>query len=427
MKLIASYQLKGEKYNMRERTYSSMKASPEKEGVIRVTNKMRKNLSKLLGLPKGDIKYEEIGNKGVWEIKIKDSEINLRLHSTGALEVEVSNNKSGREYVLVKSTNQIINPYIEEKKRQDKYNLKINKKAFVPIAEIVSQVEFDKEERKEKKSFGQKTKEWLRIFEREMTEHQNLMAFVVGGAGVALTNAFVAGNPEAAVCLKNIISNAGRWSSAIVTATTAFHPLIYLAETKWGDVENRKSLKLMQGLRWINNLAFMASAGALVADLMIPDQKVETVTAPVQEHGSEKLAKGHHMIVYDSSNSNNGDLNSNAPSANMQPERHVDENTQVVGHTDVQVTQILDGVYEGQLGDADWVNNVDNNGQDLSNVLLDQTFEYLVQNGHDVHSIDFRDFFENRSDYLNADQIKYLDRIAETGDVSDYVSLLKSD
>ena len=404
-----------------------MKASPEKEVAINVTRETRKKLSRLLGILKGDIKFEPLDDNKGYGVYIKGhDDLKLRLHSSGALEI---NDRSSDidQYKAVKKVEQIIEPFMDDFKGQDSYKVNVNKKAFVPKQAISDQVIFNKAEKSEKKSFGQKLKERFRIFTREMTEHQNLMAFAVGGVGVILANAVAAGNPEAAVCLKNIISNAGRWATLMSSVAGAAHPILYLAETKYGNIENRKLLKFMQGFRKFTNFAFMLSAGALVTDLMIPDQKVETATAPVQEDGSEKLAKGHHTIVYDSSNTDNGDVNSNVPSANIEPERHIDENTPVVGHTDVQVTQILDSVYENQLEDADWVNNVDNNGQDLSNVLLDQTFEYLVQNGHDVHSIDFSDFFENRSDYLNEDQIKYLDRIAKTGDVSDYISLLKSD
>ncbi len=386
--------------------------SSQKNVSIRVVNEAQKSLASFFGVKKASVRFTTSEINGPWKLNIDGSnDLGIRMHSTGALEVSKTTKDGEITWDRVSSSDQLVDIYYEKNKSKDSFEVKFNKKKFVPNEFILKQTQFIGEEKAPNKSFWKKAKEWGRNLVREATHDQNMIGFLAGGAAVILLNTLAEGNTSVAHTLKECLSHAFKYTSSASALLTAAHPILYLLETRSGK-------KFYKDLRRVTNFLAMAHFGALgttMATDALQDQEESKLGTGNSIHQIENETKNEQLDR--SSKSMSGvDLDQNSNSTETQQ-------TPLYATSDVHFNTILSEHYSTQEGDTVWINQ--ENDVTLVNVLTEQTWEDLKDNKFNLREIDLNDFKSHPEDYLTSDQMKELQKISNTNNVGEYIDLIK--
>lgn len=249
----------------------------------------------------------------------------------------------------------------------------------------------------------------------------SILSMVVGPVVNLLLNSLAAGHVEGAMVLKNLFLTTSTYAKVALSALLT-NPLLYIAETKWGNNETKKFSK---AVRRFTKFFQAMSFGAFIGDTAwnVGESVINTDETGPASGKSEQV----HTV-----NNNHGEVKSEV---NQSHSHHTDaqgqnpttvDNEISVLHasSDVEVNTILHNYYEDKLGGVGWVNP--ENGVKLSDVLAEQTLEYFKDaDMFDPHQINYAQFFEDPYHFLTHNQVDMLSRIAETQNVSDYIALIK--
>ncbi|MFI5240917.1 MAG: hypothetical protein ACHQUA_00610 [Microgenomates group bacterium] len=383
----------------------------------RARGNARAGLSEFLGIKKSAIKFKGDGENGPWDVRIKGSaKLGIRMHQNGALEAL---SPDGESWKRIQSADELEEIYIDKNSGRSSLKKKINRDKFDPNKVVLDQIEFIGTEKAEDKPFEEKLKRYGKKFVSEITQSENTIGFLAGGAGVILVHALAAGDVGAAAVLRDLLVNSNKCAAIASALLTSAHPLLYWIETRFGkDTANRK---LIKNIRRATNLLAMAGWGATITEGTIGvfnHLTTDEDSKGVQGH-AEFGQKEETPIV-----ETPPEIQQNPTDVEQPP---VEVETQpLYPKTDVEAAKVLDEFYHEMLGDGDWINDIDNNGQDLSNVLHDKTFEYLADNKINIRALDFNAFKENPEYYLTGSQLENLNNIANTADYSEYLQYLNN-